>query len=43
LADAGISSFAISTYNTDYIVVKSDVAAMAEEVWVNSGFPVTRP
>jgi hypothetical protein len=40
MADAGISIFAISTYNTDYILVKSDVAAIAEQVWVNSGFPV---
>jgi hypothetical protein len=40
MADAGISIFAISTYNTDYILVKSDVANQAKAVWMGSGFTV---
>lgn len=40
LAEAKISLFAISTFNTDYILVKSDVAAQAEQVWDSSGFSV---
>jgi hypothetical protein len=40
MADAGISIFAISTYDTDYILVKSDVADAAHNVWQQSGFGV---
>lgn len=42
MADAGISVFAVSTFNTDYILVKADVADKAHAVWEASGFPVTR-
>jgi hypothetical protein len=41
MAEAEISIFAISTYNTDYILVKQEVAEQAERVWVASGFQVT--
>jgi len=41
MADAGISIFAISTYDTDYILVKSDVADAAHNVWQQTGFGVT--
>jgi len=27
-------------HNTDYILVKADVAVSAEQVWINAGFPV---
>ena len=40
LADAGVSVFAISTYNTDYLLVKDEVAKSAELAWRNSGFEV---
>ena len=41
MADAGISVFAISTFNTDFILVKADVADKAHAVWEASGFPVS--
>jgi hypothetical protein len=41
LADAGVSVFAISTFNTDYILVKADVADRAEDVWRSAGIGVT--
>lgn len=38
LADAGISVFTLSTYDTDYILIKTDKAKDAETVWQQSGF-----
>lgn len=40
MADAGISVFAISTFNTDYILVKEDLSEEARSVWEAAGFPV---
>lgn len=42
LAEAGISVFALSTYDTDYLLVKEDVLAEAVEVLVWAGHQVTR-
>ncbi len=42
MADAAISVFAMSTYNTDFILVKTDLADRAQEVWQESGFGVNR-
>jgi hypothetical protein len=41
MADAGVSVFAISTFNTDYILVKADVADRAQDVWRSAGIGVT--
>ena len=38
LADNGVSIFAVSTYNTDYILVKEDKLAQALEVLAEQGF-----
>lgn len=40
LADAGISIFALSTFDTDYLLVKSDVLALAVEVLRRAGHSV---
>jgi hypothetical protein len=40
MAEAGISVFAISTFNTDFILVKSDLREKAAATWEASGFPV---
>jgi hypothetical protein len=37
LADAQISVFAISTFDTDYLLVRSDKASEAESAWSSSG------
>ena len=42
MADAGVSVFAISTFNTDYILVKADMADRAQDVWGSAGIGVTR-
>jgi hypothetical protein len=42
LAKAGISIFVISTFNTDYILVKEDDLEEAITVLINSGFEVTK-
>jgi len=42
MADAGVSVFAISTFNTDYILVKADMADRAEDAWRSAGIGVTR-
>jgi hypothetical protein len=42
MADAGISVFAVSTFNTDFILVKEDTAEKAHGVWQAAGFPVIR-
>jgi len=41
LADAEISLFAVSTYDTDYILVKTEKLAMAIEALVSQGYEVT--
>ena len=41
MADAGVSVFAISTFNTDYILVKADAADLAEDAWRSAGIGVT--
>ena len=41
MADAGVSVFAISTFNTDYILVKADIADRAQDQWRSSGIGVT--
>ncbi len=38
LADAGIGIFAISTYNTDYILVKDENRTRAEEALRKAGY-----
>lgn len=40
LAQAGISIFAISTYNTDYLFTKADVFDRALEVLSNAGYAI---
>jgi hypothetical protein len=40
LADAGISVFTLSTYDTDWILVPGDDADRAEEEWRRSGHQV---
>lgn len=40
LADAGIGIFAMSTYNTDYILVKAESFAKAEGVLASAGYTV---
>jgi hypothetical protein len=41
LADAGISVFTISTFDTDWVLVASERADEAEEVWRRSGHTVS--
>lgn len=41
LADAGIGIFAVSTYNTDYILVKAECLARAEDALSAAGYVVT--
>ncbi len=43
LADAGISVFTISTYDTDWILVRGAVADAAEAAWVAAGHTVHPP
>jgi hypothetical protein len=38
LADAGISIFAISTYDTDYLLIKESSLAKAREVLLKNGY-----
>lgn len=40
LADAGIGIFAVSTYNTDYILVKAENFAKAEAELASAGYSV---
>ena len=40
LADNKISIFAVSTYNTDYVLVKSDCFKRAEEVLQKGGYTI---
>ena len=41
MADAGVSVFAISTFNTDYILAKADMADRAQDVWRSAGIGVS--
>ena len=41
LAEAGISVFAVSTYDTDYLLVRTDKAEAAEESWSSSSVEVS--
>ena len=41
LADAGISIFAVSTYDTDYILVKKDKWDKAKSALMNAGYEIT--
>ena len=41
LADAGISIFAVSTYDTDYILVKKDNWDRAKSALLNAGYEIT--
>lgn len=43
LADAGISVFTVSTYDTDWILVHADAADAAVEAWTAAGHTVTAP
>ena len=40
LAKAGVSAFVVSTFETDYILVKEDVMLQATNALVNSGYQV---
>ena len=42
LGKAGISIYALSTYDTDYILVKLDQLEDAETVLSQAGFEITR-
>lgn len=41
LADSGISIFAVSTYNTDYVLVKKESFLKAMEILQRTGYRVT--
>jgi hypothetical protein len=41
LADARVNIFAISTYDTDYLLVKEDMVVKAAEVLIRSGHRVS--
>lgn len=43
LADAGISVFTLSTYDTDWILVRGGQADAAEEAWTAAGHTVHPP
>lgn len=40
LADAAISVFALSTFDTDYLLVRTDRAAAAVKAWIDAGYRV---
>ena len=42
LADAGISIFALSTFNTDYLLVKQEKWSAALEVLEKNGYRITK-
>jgi len=42
LAEGGISVFVVSTYDTDYVLVKQDALSSAQEVLVSHGHVVHR-
>lgn len=41
LAEGKIPIFAVSTFNTDYILVKEEFSEKAEELLLNNGFIIT--
>jgi len=41
LADAGLGILAVSTYDTDYILVRADAGEAAEMTWRNAGIAVS--
>ena len=41
LADAGVSIFAVSTYNTDYVLVKKENWEIAKSALLNAGYEIT--
>ena len=41
LADNGISIFAVSTYNTDYVLIKKENYQKALEVFQTTGYKIT--
>jgi hypothetical protein len=43
LAHAGVSVFTISTYDTDWILIKADAAEAAVAAWTAAGHTVTTP
>ena len=43
LADAGVSIFALSTYDTDYIMVKQPDLDRALAALRQAGYPVSQP
>lgn len=43
LADAGLGILAISTFDTDYVLVHSDAGRAAEITWRGAGISVVRP
>ncbi len=43
LAEAGISVFSISTYDTDWILIRATKADAAEEAWTAAGHTVHPP
>jgi len=42
LAEAGVSIFAVSTFDTDYILVKREQAQAAKEALTSAGYQVQR-
>jgi hypothetical protein len=42
LADCGISVFVQSTFDTDYILVRDEVAVAAVDAWIAAGHTVSR-
>ena len=42
LADAGIGVFIVSTFDTDYLLVKCESVEAAKNVWVEAGINVVR-
>ncbi len=43
IANAGLSIFVVSTFDTDYILITSDQAAEAVQTWRFAGIPVIEP
>jgi hypothetical protein len=40
LAAAGIGVFAISTFDTDYLLVKEAEAPAARKTWIHAGYEI---
>jgi hypothetical protein len=41
LAEAGIPIFALSTYSTDYLLIKSEKVAAAKQALVSAGYRIS--